>query len=130
MTRPALTLTQVDKVPAELLDEARADALQAGDSWLLHAGEELAGAVVVNGGLDACLRLLYVRPAWRGLGYGSEAVGAVLEHLEASRARQVRALAPAGNGLSVYFWFRQGFRPERAGERGLSLVRDLVAEPS
>jgi GNAT superfamily N-acetyltransferase len=125
MTRPALDIVPAEAIPAEILQDLGVGHIESGKAWVLYAADKLAGAAAASSDNDACLSVLYVRPAWRGLGYGSEVVAVVLEDLAASGASRVRALAPAGNGLSVYFWFRQGFRPERPDERGLTLVCNL-----
>jgi GNAT superfamily N-acetyltransferase len=126
VARPALRIVTCAELPADLVEEAgSASTARQARSWTLYAGDELAGAVSASDTNDCCIALLYVRPAWRGLGYGSEAVAAVVDALRQDGAERVRVVAPKGNGLSVYFWFRQGFRPERADERGLFLVRDL-----
>lgn len=126
MSRPDLRLELVDALPGELISEIGAKETGGRGGWLLLAGKEIAGVAAAVDGADGCISLIYVRPAWRGLGYGSEAVSAIAADLQSRGSTRVRALAPAGNGLSVYFWFRQGFRPEQADERGLTLIRELI----
>lgn len=62
----------------------------------------------------------------RGWGYGAEAVRLVEDR---ARAARYHVTVNASNGLSLYFWLRQGYRPAHAGD-GLSLPdqeRDIIA---
>jgi GNAT superfamily N-acetyltransferase len=114
-------------VPPALLETLGLDARSASDpgSFLLLAGDEAIGVASIGGKDEAWFGALAVRPDMRGRGYGAEAAGLLLNRLRREGVRTVRALAPEGNGLAVYFWFRMGFRPEKATERGLVLRQDL-----
>jgi GNAT superfamily N-acetyltransferase len=55
--------------------------------------------------------------AYRGWGYGSEAVRLLEEWAARERiAKRFRATIDIRNGLGLYFWLRLGYRPAAAGE--------------
>ncbi|MEX0784549.1 MAG: hypothetical protein WD557_18080 [Dehalococcoidia bacterium] len=79
--------------------------------------EEADGALVV--------RALCIDEAHRGYGAGSGAAALLREAWAADgRWRVLRAYAPQGAGLAVYYWMRMGLRPVGTGlEGGLVLER-------
>ena len=81
------------------------------------------GLIDYRAGLPApgwlTIGFIAVAAAYRGHGYGSEAVR--LLEVEARRrgiAGRFRADVSMNNGLGVYFWLRLGYRPARPGELG------------
>jgi len=60
-----------------------------------------------------------VAKAYRGWGYGSEAVRLLEEWaMRNGSAERFRAEVPVGNGLGLYFWLRLGYRPAGRHELG------------
>ena len=81
------------------------------------------GLIDYRAGLPApgwlTIGFIAVAAAYRGHGYGSEAVR--LLEADARRrgiAGRFRADVAMNNGLGVYFWLRLGYRPARPGELG------------
>ena len=73
------------------------------------------------------VRDLCVDEGHRGYGAGSGAAALVRDAWAADgRWRVLRAFAPAGNGLAVYYWMRMGLRPVpgEGAEGGLALERE------
>jgi RimJ/RimL family protein N-acetyltransferase len=68
--------------------------------------------------------------AYRGWGYGSEAVRLVEEWAaREGLAERFRAEVDVRNGLGLYFWLRLGYRPLAAAKEGravLAMVRDAA----
>ena len=57
-----------------------------------------------------------VAPAYRGHGYGSEAIRTLeAEALRRGLASRLRADVHRANGLGFYFWLRLGYRPVGLG---------------
>ena len=76
---------------------------------------------------DRCLIVSFIAmaKAFRGWGYGSEAVRKVEEWLiNEGLARSFTTEVPARNGLGLYFWLRLGYRPERPGEDSWRWARE------
>ncbi|HEV8573529.1 MAG TPA: GNAT family N-acetyltransferase [Dehalococcoidia bacterium] len=68
---------------------------------------------------DGWIRVSFIAlaKAYRGWGYGSEAVRLLEEWaLGEGRAEHFRAEVPVGNGLGLYFWLRLGYRPAKRDE--------------
>jgi RimJ/RimL family protein N-acetyltransferase len=66
--------------------------------------------------------------AYRGWGYGSEAVRLLEEWaVREGRAERFRAEVDARNGLGLYFWLRLGYRPAEwhaeGGRDSMAMVR-------
>ena len=77
-----------------------------------HDGEGLGRAVLAAEGDVLSIRELCIDPAHRGFGAGSGAAALIREAWAADgRWRTLRAFAPAGAGLAVYYWMRMGLRP-------------------
>lgn len=57
------------------------------------------------------IRSLCIEEGRRSYGAGSEAARLLLRAAFASNFRTVRAWAPGGRGLALYFWVRMGLRP-------------------
>lgn len=71
-----------------------------------------AGELVVEGDERVLtVRKLWIDPAYRGYGLGSETARLVREAAEASGCAVLRAWAPPNLGLAVYFWIRMGLHP-------------------
>jgi len=74
--------------------------------------------------------------AYRGWGYGSEAVRLLEERANREGiAERFRAEVDARNGLGLYFWLRLGYRPAGRGEFGWQVDREadrmaMVRAPS
>jgi hypothetical protein len=62
-------------------------------------------------GGEVTVRSCCVDPARRGYGAGSEAMMLLIHACATAGVGAVRAWAPGGNGLAVYFWVRMGLRP-------------------
>lgn len=80
--------------------------------------DELVGIVEyeVEGGW-LTLAFIALAKAYRGWGYGSEAVRLVEDWaIREEVAERFRADVPVSNGLGLYFWLRLGYRPASAGE--------------
>ncbi len=73
-----------------------------------------------------------VDKALRGYGAGSEAARLLIRAAAAGGFATVRAFAPGGNGLAVYFWFRMGLHPlhGEGPEGGIWVERATTSEPS
>lgn len=78
---------------------------------------------------------LWVAPAFRGYGAGSEAARLMVAAAADAGFKAIHAWAHPGLGLSVYFWMRMGLHPQH-GEgpgAGLRFTRELglsrAAEP-
>lgn len=54
---------------------------------------------------------LAVGAAWRAMGYGGAAVPLVERAAKRRGLVDARVLAPASNGVALYFWLRLGYRP-------------------
>ncbi len=54
---------------------------------------------------------LAVGAAWRAMGYGGAAVPLIERAAKRGGLLDARALAPASNGVALYFWLRLGYRP-------------------
>ncbi|MGI8926998.1 MAG: GNAT family N-acetyltransferase [Tepidiformaceae bacterium] len=121
MTRPLLPLPR----------EGARVRLQAGTGPTVNvvrlADEVVVGSahISVSRGSLTIERLCIEEP-FRGYGCGSEAVRLLLE-AASGRYRRVRAWAPPGLGLAVYFWSRMGLRPlfGDGPEGGIWFERDL-----
>ena len=91
------------------------DRIEAGDAvyWLCPAGAAApVGACAARVEEDALLwTWLAVEAEWRGYGYGGAAVPIVERAARRLGATSGRALVPATNGISLYFWLRLGYRP-------------------
>ncbi len=87
----------------------------AGDAYrILRAVDsaELGEVALEDDGDVLFVRALCVDEAHRGYGAGSGAAALVREAWAAdARWRTLRAFAPAGAGLAVYYWMRMGLRP-------------------
>jgi RimJ/RimL family protein N-acetyltransferase len=71
--------------------------------------------VVKDGSL--AIRFIALAKAYRGWGYGSEAVRLVEEWaVREGVAERFRADVDVRNGLGLYFWLRLGYRPAGSGE--------------
>ncbi len=78
-----------------------------------HGGEVVGAIDAVTGedGASLIVRSLCIEESRRGYGAGSEAARLLIRAAAASGFVCVRAWAPAGRGLAVYFWMRMGLRP-------------------
>ncbi len=93
--------------------------LEAGNSnasriIVAEHGGEVVGAIAADIGEDGAsliVRSLCIEESRRGYGAGSEAARLLIRAAAASGFVCVRAWAPAGRGLAVYFWMRMGLRP-------------------
>ncbi len=66
--------------------------------------------------------------AYRGWGYGSEAVRLLEEWaVREGSVERFRADVPVRNGLGLYFWLRLGYRPVVAGRVSRGLARPEIA---
>lgn len=77
-------------------------------------GGEVVGAIDATTGEDGASLLvssLCIEDGRRGYGAGSEAARLLIRAAEESGFSCIRAWAPAGRGLAVYFWMRMGLRP-------------------
>ena len=99
--------------------------------WLQASGEReydvrrvADGAVIgriafVEDGDVLVVGQLWIEPGHRGFGAGSEAAALLRDGAEGEgRWVALRACAPAGAGLAVYYWMRMGLRPAGAEEGG------------
>lgn len=77
--------------------------------------ERIGTLVIEDQGGVLFVRQLEIEPAARGYGLGSEVARLVRAAAEQGRWATLRAWAPPGIGLAVYFWSRMGLRPV-AGE--------------
>jgi GNAT superfamily N-acetyltransferase len=114
------------------MTRARLDELMAAGEWLVAADED--DAVVGYGSLDlegAELTMLFVDPAWMGVGVG----GAILSALEArARAAGVTELSLWSSLNAVEFYQRRGWRKGAPAEHTLGgasvtcvcMLRDLL----
>lgn len=122
------------------LDRHEADAAFAhllgdrsrGAVWLLTAGHEAAGYVVLTvgfsmeyGGLDAFVDDLFVRPAFRRKGFGRAALATLLADCECRGVRAVHLEVGRDNHSAKALYGRLGFRDN---DRQLLTVR-LPREP-
>jgi RimJ/RimL family protein N-acetyltransferase len=77
------------------------------------------------------VRFIGLAKAYRGWGYGSEALRLLEEWAALDRlAERFRAEVDAHNGLGLYFWLRLGYRPVGRAERAawhLEGSRDSMA---
>ncbi|MGH2610253.1 MAG: hypothetical protein ACRDHF_14320 [Tepidiformaceae bacterium] len=89
-------------------------------------GVELGTLRMVDEDGALCVRELCIDEAHRGYGAGSGAAALVRKAWAADGRWQVlRAFAPQGAGLAVYYWMRMGLRPVpgEGPEGGLLLER-------
>jgi hypothetical protein len=85
---------------------------EAGSVTILDGGGARAGTIEIEDeGSSLFVRSLCIDVAMRGFGLGSEAARLLRGAAEDGPWTSVRAWAPPGEGLAVYFWFRMGFRP-------------------
>ena len=81
---------------------------------------------------NGCLTVPFIAlaKAYRGWGYGSEAVRLLEEWAVRERmAERFRTEVDVRNGLGLYFWLRLGYRPLAAAKEGravLAMVRDAA----
>lgn len=76
---------------------------------------------------DGWLTVLFIAlaKAYRGWGYGSEAVRLLEEWaIREGIAERFRAEVDVGNGLGLYFWLRLGYRPAGRDEFGWRRERE------
>jgi RimJ/RimL family protein N-acetyltransferase len=72
------------------------------------------------------VRFIALAKAYRGWGYGSEAVRLLEdEAIRKEIAQRFRAEVDVRNGLGLYFWLRLGYRPEAGSAGVLPMVREL-----
>jgi len=74
-------------------------------------GQPVGRITVEAEGPTLIITAVCIDEALRGYGAGSEAVHLLIHAATAGGLATVRAVAPGGNGLAVYFWFRMGFHP-------------------
>ena len=99
------------------------DAVARGDAayWIRATtpqGRAVVGALAAQLDGDALLwSWLAVQPPYRAYGFGAAAV-ALLERAAARLgATRAAVLAPAANGIALYFWLRLGYAAGRARRR-------------
>ena len=96
---------------AELTGERIRVDVVSGVITALLDGEPLGHVALEDRGETMFIRELCIDGARRGVGAGSECVRLVRDYAEAGPWRVLRAWAPPGLGLAVYFWSRMGLRP-------------------
>lgn len=95
-----------------------------------RAGEVVGSATVQPHGGRLTIESLCIDEQRRGYGAGSAAARALIGAAREAGFASVRAWAPPGRGLAVYFWFRMGLHP-LAGpgpDGGIWLERRLKPE--
>ncbi len=87
-----------------------------GHVWLVEAGDELAGYVVVtlvfameHGGATAVVDDFFVRPSWRGRGLGTAALAHVCRDCIARGVRAMRVEVGHDNPAAQAVYRRNGF---------------------
>ena len=121
MARP-LTLPERLGLPVQGL-RFRLEASDATGTELrvvrLADGEPVGRVIIEVDGPTLIIASMHIDEALRGYGAGSEAARLLVRAAAAGGFPTVRAFAPGGNGLAVYFWFRMGLHPlHGAGPEG------------
>jgi hypothetical protein len=113
MARP-LTLPERLGLPAqglrfrlEAVDETGAELRVA----RLEDGEPVGRATIEVDGPALSITSVCIDETLRGYGAASEAARLLIGAATSGGFAVVRAFAPAGRGLAVYFWFRMGLHP-------------------
>jgi ribosomal protein S18 acetylase RimI-like enzyme len=88
-----------------------------GAAWLLHAGNEAVGYVVLTvgfsmeyGGLDAFVDDLFVRSQFRRKGFGRAALATLVAECERRRVRAIHLEVGRDNHAAKALYGRLGFR--------------------
>ena len=112
-------LAEAATANGELLVIVRPDALDEPIGYVDYRLDEPAEGWLTFG-------MIALAAGQRGWGYGAEAV-----HLSEERTHATRFLADVNpaNGLSLYFWLRQGYRPDRVEHGHVVMVREGDARP-
>ncbi len=76
-----------------------------------ESGEAVGSLAMEDQGASLFVGHLWVAPAMRGYGAGSECAWLLRRMAAGSGVQRVQAWAHPGLGLSVYFLIRMGFRP-------------------
>jgi hypothetical protein len=101
--------------------------VDTGTGVLVRPGDGPAiGRVALRGdGAALVIEALCIDDALRGYGAGSEAARLLEAYARAGPWETLRAWAPPGLGLAVYFWSRMGLRPV-FGERAVRTAGDVA----
>ena len=111
-----------ERAHVQMLRLQLAEAWEADGELLAIAGADDEPIGIVDYGRDdpegwLLIGVIALAAGQRGWGHGAEAVRLVEKRTQAER---FRVTVNAKNGLSLYFWLRQGYRPAHPGD-GLSL---------
>jgi GNAT superfamily N-acetyltransferase len=98
----------------------------------IRSDHQLLGVIehtLTSDGRHATIQRVELEPAFRGWGYGTEAVRLLEARLAAEGVESVAAPVEIADGLGLYFWLRLGYRPARddtTGSAGIIMERGLV----
>jgi RimJ/RimL family protein N-acetyltransferase len=112
-------------------EERSVDSRSGGVLVIERVGDEGAPVGLVEYEVrDGWLAIPFIvlAKAYRGWGYGSEAVRLLEDWAVRERvAERVRVGVPVRNGLGLYFWLRLGFRPSgtSSGRDEMQMVREI-----
>jgi GNAT superfamily N-acetyltransferase len=107
------------------------DPLSNGVLVIEREGESEPIGIVEHEATDGWLTVQFIAlaKAYRGWGYGSEAVRLLEEWAPREGiAGRFRADVPVRNGLGLYFWLRLGYRPGASAGDGrdvMTMVREI-----
>jgi RimJ/RimL family protein N-acetyltransferase len=110
------------------------DPLSNGVLVIEREGESEPIGIVEYEATEGWLTVAFIAlaKAYRGWGYGSEAVRLVEEWaVRGGLAERFRAEVDARNGLGLYFWLRLGYRPGASagdGRHVMTMVREIETE--